>query len=68
LLFSGLLAEAWGAIGPVPGVMTGDVLGIGGPSLVLSADALRLGHYDRVVALLRFESRQLAMFAQEDLL
>ncbi len=58
--FSGLFANAWDTKGHVRGVVTGDLFGMG-QHVELSADALRLGSFDRVVALLWLESGQLPM-------
>jgi len=64
LPFSGLLARAWDARGHLRGIVSGDLLGLDG-RLELSADALRLGSYERVVALLWLESGQLTMLAED---
>lgn len=68
LPFSGLLATAWTALdnGHVTGTVTADYFGL--PShLEIRADALRLGDYGRVLALLWLESGQLPMdFPESD--
>jgi hypothetical protein len=64
LPFSGLFASAWEARGHVRGIVTGDLLGMS-QRVELSADALKLGNYGRVVALLWLESGQLSMLVEE---
>jgi len=63
LPFSGLFAKAWSASDHVEGIVTGDLLGLG-RRFELSADALKLGSYGRVVALLWLESGQLQMLPE----
>lgn len=64
LPFSGLFAMAWDASGHIGGIVSGGLLGLN-RRFELSADALKLGSYGRVVALLWLESGQLTMLAEE---
>jgi hypothetical protein len=64
LPFSGLLAEAWNAINGhhVAGAITANLLGLHS-RVELRADALKLGSYGRVLALLWLESGQQSLLS-----
>jgi len=66
LPFTGLLAEAWTTGGPARGSVTADLLGLDSRARVV-ADALKLGHHGRLVAIIWLQSGQLPMLTEGDM-